>query len=84
MARLEEHETLGTQHATRTIKERALREINAPYPAKQAREPLLVPADDEVVWAVVRELFGLDIANLTPVQALVMLNELQAKLKRDA
>jgi hypothetical protein len=29
----------------------------------------------------VRELFGLDIANLTPVQALVVLNGLQQRLK---
>jgi len=47
----------------------------------QAQERLLVPADDEVVWAVVRELFGLDIGNLTPVQALVVLNELQQRLR---
>jgi len=40
-----------------------------------------VPADDEVVWAVLRKVFGLDIANLTPVQALVVLNELQQRLK---
>ncbi|UCC62573.1 MAG: DNA mismatch repair protein MutS, partial [Anaerolineae bacterium] len=50
----------------------------------QVGERLLLPADDEAAWLVLRELFGLDIANLTPVQALVMLNELQAKLKRDA
>ena len=48
---------------------------------KQARESLLVPADDEAVWAVLRKVFGLDIGNLTPVQALVVLNELQQRLK---
>jgi len=51
---------------------------------RQVDERLLLPADDETAWLVLRELFGLDIANLTPVQALVTLNELQAKLKRDA
>jgi len=40
-----------------------------------------VPADDEVVRAVARKVFELDIANLTPVQALVVLNELQQRLK---
>jgi len=81
MARLEEHETRSTQHSTRATEERALREISAPYPVKQAQERLLVPTDDEVVWAVVREVFGLDIGNLTPVQALVVLNELQQRLR---
>jgi DNA mismatch repair protein MutS len=51
---------------------------------KEGGEPLLLPANDEAVWAVLRELYGLDIANLTPVQALVALNELQGRLKREA
>jgi DNA mismatch repair protein MutS len=51
---------------------------------KEGGEQLLLPADDEAVWAVLRELYGLDIANLTPVQALVALNELQGRLKREA
>ncbi len=42
---------------------------------------LLLPLDDEGVWAVVHELYGLDIANLTPVQALVTLNEWQGRLR---
>jgi DNA mismatch repair protein MutS len=41
----------------------------------------LVPEDDEEVWRVVRELCGLDIANLTPVQALVALNHWQSRLR---
>jgi DNA mismatch repair protein MutS len=48
---------------------------------REVGERLLLPDDDEAVWAVLRELYGLDIANLTPVQALVALNELQNKLK---
>jgi hypothetical protein len=51
------------------------------YPVSRERGDLLVPADDEVVWAVVQEIFGLDIGNLTPVQALVLLNELQRRLR---
>jgi DNA mismatch repair protein MutS len=53
--------------------------------AKELREiggRLLLPVDDEAVWEVVREIFGLDIANMTPVQALVALNELQERLRR--
>jgi DNA mismatch repair ATPase MutS len=44
-------------------------------------EGLLLPADDDVVWSVVRELYRLDIANMTPVQALVTLNDWQGRLK---
>jgi DNA mismatch repair protein MutS len=60
---------------------RPLRETEVPYLAGGAPEHLLVPADDEIVWAVLRELFGLDIANLTPVRALVTLNEWQQRLR---
>jgi hypothetical protein len=45
---------------------------------------MLVPADDEAVWRVIRELYSLDIANLTPVQALVTLNEWQGRLRHEA
>jgi hypothetical protein len=45
---------------------------------------LLIPADDEAIWLVLRRLFGLDIANLTPVQALLVLNELQQHLRGQA
>jgi DNA mismatch repair protein MutS len=41
------------------------------------------PADEEAVWAVLRELYGLDIANLTPVQALVILNRLQGLIRSE-
>jgi DNA mismatch repair protein MutS len=51
---------------------RAVREIG---------EGLLLPVDDAAVWQVVRELYGLDIANLTPVQALVALNQWQGQLR---
>jgi DNA mismatch repair protein MutS len=59
----------------------SLREISPPYLTKGVQDHLLVPADDEIIWAVLRELFGLDIANLTPVQALVVLNKLQQRLR---
>lgn len=48
---------------------------------REVGERLLPPADDEVAWAVLRELYTLDIANLTPVQALVALNKWQGRLR---
>ena len=49
---------------------------------REVGEGVLVPADDEAVWQVFRELYSLDIANLTPVQALVALNEWQGRLRQ--
>jgi len=78
LARWEQFHTedarLGIQRASSLVpRTRALREVG---------DGLLVPADDEVVWQVICELYSLDIANLTPVQALVMLNEWQGRLRR--
>lgn len=41
----------------------------------------LLPADDALIWELIRELVRLDVANLTPVEALVRLNEWQLKLR---
>jgi DNA mismatch repair protein MutS len=41
---------------------------------------LLPGIDQENIWAILSELYHLDIANMTPVQALVALNDLQGKL----
>ncbi len=60
---------------------RDLREIGPSYAVQEAGERLLVPTDDEAIREVVQELFGLDIANLTPVQALMILNQLQQRLR---
>jgi DNA mismatch repair protein MutS len=43
--------------------------------------PFQTPAVDGAQQAVLHELHGLDIANLTPVQALVTLNEWQTRLR---
>ena len=48
---------------------------------REVGEGFLLAVDDEVVWRVVRELYRLDIGNMTPVQALVTLNEWQGRLK---
>jgi DNA mismatch repair protein MutS len=59
---------------------RVVQEIEPPYLAR-GEEPWPVARDEQAIWMVVRHLFGLDIANLTPVQALVVLNELQQQLR---
>jgi DNA mismatch repair protein MutS len=45
-------------------------------------QPTLYAVGEATVWAVLRELYHLDIANMTPVQALVVLNELQSRLSQ--
>jgi DNA mismatch repair protein MutS len=42
----------------------------------------LLGVDEATVWAILRELYHLDIANMTPVQALVALNDLQSRFGR--
>ncbi len=42
---------------------------------------LLVPKDESAAQEVLREIYRVDIGNLTPVRALVLLNELQGKLR---
>jgi hypothetical protein len=48
---------------------------------REVDDHLLLTVDDEQVWSVIRELYDVDIANLTPVRALVQLNEWQGRLK---
>jgi DNA mismatch repair protein MutS len=59
----------------------SLAETRQPYLVGQEEEALLLPADDAVLRAVIGELFGVDIANTTPVQALVRLNDWQRRLR---
>jgi DNA mismatch repair protein MutS len=56
-------------------------EISEVLPIRPGEAEEVYPADGELLWVVARRLFGLDIANLTPVQALVILNELQQQLR---
>ncbi|NOZ27235.1 MAG: DNA mismatch repair protein MutS [Chloroflexi bacterium] len=65
-------------------------EVAAPYqPARAISDSLIdslphppdAPIPLEVIVATLRELYQADIANLTPVQALVLLNELQQRLR---
>ena len=43
---------------------------------------LLLPADDPHLWTIIRELYRLDIANLTPIEALMQLNRWQQSIKQ--
>ena len=60
----------------------ALAEAGVAYLTAE-RPPPHFPGDDAALWPVVRELFGLDIANLTPIQALLTLNEWQRRVRRE-
>jgi hypothetical protein len=42
---------------------------------------VLSSRDDELSWAVLAELFRLDVANLTPMRALLLVNEWQQRLR---
>ena len=70
MARLESKARKGEMEPDRAVK--VVREV---------ADGLLLAGDDEAAWAILRDLYRLDIANMTPVQALVTLNEWQASLR---
>jgi len=53
---------------------------SAPWDLREAATSYRTAADDARVWAVIRELIQLDVGHLTPVQALVVLNEWQGRL----
>lgn len=58
------------------------KEGGKPYVVGQTEdEALLLPADDVALREVIRELFSVDVANITPVQALVRLNDWQRQLR---
>jgi hypothetical protein len=48
---------------------------------REAGEGLQVPGDDQTQAEVIDELCNLDIANVTPVQALVALSDWQGRLR---
>jgi DNA mismatch repair protein MutS len=56
-------------------------ETPSPYVLEKKDATLLLPDDDAALRSIVHELFSLDIANMTPVQALVRLNDWQLQLR---
>ncbi len=52
-----------------------------PYVVDREAEEWLLPADDAALRQVIGEVFSIDIANLTPLRALVQLNEWQKRLR---
>jgi hypothetical protein len=72
-----------------TQADKHLEDVPEPETVNVERQPSIMPergglaldrVDETVVWNVLGTLCRLDIANMTPVQALVLLNELQAIL----
>ncbi|MFQ5576027.1 MAG: DNA mismatch repair protein MutS, partial [Anaerolineae bacterium] len=63
----------------------SLAEQPTPYrlEARPLGNGLLLPGDDKLVWEIVADLYRLDIANLTPIEALLRLNRWQQQLKGD-
>jgi hypothetical protein len=57
------------------------KETREPYMVGQDEDTLLLPADDAALRQVIRDLFSVNVANLTPVQALVRLNDWQRQLR---
>jgi DNA mismatch repair protein MutS len=57
-----------------------LREEGPVWALDEGIASLLHGVEEATVWTILRELYQLDIANMTPVQALVTLNELQSRL----
>jgi DNA mismatch repair protein MutS len=51
--------------------------------AVRDRSPVLHGIDESQIWALVCDLYQLDIANMTPMQALIALNDLQSQLHKD-
>jgi DNA mismatch repair protein MutS len=58
-----------------------LREVGEGYVVGGEGKRVVVAGGEEVTEEALREILGLDIANLTPVQALVVLNDLQQRLR---
>jgi DNA mismatch repair protein MutS len=82
-SRPRERQTSGTgDRQGDALETAAVREQNPRYSVAESRGGEIERVDERVVWEVLRELYRADIANLTPVQALVLLNELQTRLGR--
>ncbi len=81
MARLEGEKR--RQVAAQVEQPLALAEPRPVYRSAETDEIVHLPGDGASLRAVVRELFGLDIANLTPIQALMTLNEWQRRLREN-
>ena len=62
----------------------ALAEREAPYQinTRPIADGLILPVDDPQVWQVINAVYHLNIANLTPVEALVQINAWQQQLKQ--
>jgi DNA mismatch repair protein MutS len=76
LSKLEQSQSTHSQDMT-------VRETGPVWAVGQEPMPLLRGIEDAAVWSILRDLYQFDIANMTPVQALVALNELQSKLWKE-
>jgi DNA mismatch repair protein MutS len=58
-----------------------VREVPGSYVVARGEDASISHADDDVLMEVIRELFSLDVANTTPLRALVRLNDWQQRLR---
>jgi DNA mismatch repair protein MutS len=71
----------GAYHIAGPLTELKIAEERAVYRVGEEQPASAAPVPEDVVGEVVQAIAGVDIANLTPVQALVMLNEWQGRLR---
>jgi DNA mismatch repair protein MutS len=82
MAQMEETRGNQQEHIDQIGRPSTLmEESRQAYYSGEDKDLLLIPTDDETLHRVIHELSSTDVANLTPVEALVRLNEWQQKLK---
>jgi DNA mismatch repair protein MutS len=61
----------------------SLRESKMAWAVEEGATATFHTVDEATIWTIVGELYRLDIANMTPVQALVALNDLQSRLEEE-
>jgi DNA mismatch repair protein MutS len=61
--------------------QRLSKESREPYVVERGQDELLLPAGDAALRKVIRELFSVDVANLTPLEALLRLNDWQQQVR---
>jgi DNA mismatch repair protein MutS len=71
----------ATPRAVRAAAQEPAREADGPFLIAQGTQELLLPTDDVALRQIIQELFGADVANMTPVQALIQLNDWQQRLR---
>ncbi len=74
-------ELRGTRRDLWKVEEAKAAEAQTVYQVETGEPLQVLPVPEAVVWEVLHGIFSVDIANMTPVQALVLLNALQGRLR---